>query len=95
MQQNEIHKFIYSVKWKFAKTMPKIPHEYIVIDDYPQKAGEINSFIAEISKYGYAKSFYGKDYKYLEINGYQYWVIGNIINRTKIKENKYATIRNE
>lgn len=76
--------FIDSVKWQFAKTMPEIPHEYIVIDKHPDKSDEINTFIAEIEKNGYKKSFYGKEYKYLEINGYKYWVIENIINRAKI-----------
>ncbi|HLC38698.1 MAG TPA: hypothetical protein VJJ80_01015 [Patescibacteria group bacterium] len=82
----QIEKLIKSVDWQFAKTMPEIPHEYIVTDLYPEKSEEINTFIAEIDKNGYKKSFYGKKYKYLKIYGYKYWVIENIINRTKIKE---------
>lgn len=78
---------INSVSWQFAKTMPEIPHEYIVTDNYPEKSKEINAFIAKIEKNGYKKPFYGKEYKYLEIDGYKYWVMGNIINRAKIKDN--------
>lgn len=74
-----------SLKWRFAKTMPEIPHEYIVIEDYPEKAKEITAFINSIEKNGYIKQFYGKEYKYLDINNYKYWVMGNIINRTKMK----------
>lgn len=76
--------FVKTLKWRFAKTMPEIPHEYIVTDDYPEKSKEINAFIAEIKQNGYTKEFYGKEYKYLEITGYKYWVIENIINREKI-----------
>ncbi len=80
----DVRKFIDSVDWQFAKTMPEIPHEYIVTDDYPEKAEEINNLIEQINKKGYTKAFYGKEYKYLEIDGYKYWVIENIINREKL-----------
>ncbi|MDO8513480.1 MAG: hypothetical protein Q7S37_03180 [bacterium] len=70
-----IKNFIDTVLWTFAKSMPEIPHEYIVTDNYPEKLEEINAFIAEIEKNGYTKSFYGKEYKYLEIDGYKYWVM--------------------
>lgn len=42
---------INSFNWSFAKTMPQIPHEYIVVEDYPEKSEEINAFIAEIDAY--------------------------------------------
>lgn len=83
-EKNKINKFINSVKWQFAKSMPEIPHEYIVTNDYPEKSNEINQFIKEIKNNGYTKTFYNKEYKYLEINGYKYWAIENIINRTTI-----------
>ena len=83
---NDIANFIDSAKWIFAKTMPEIPHEYLVTDDYPKKFKIITEFIDLIEKNGYTKMFYGKEYKYLEIDGYKYWVIENIINREKIKE---------
>jgi len=75
-----------SVKWRFAKTMPEIPHEYIVTNDYPEKRAEIAEFTAEIEQNGYSKTFFTKTYKYLNIGGYKYWVIENIINRAKIEE---------
>jgi len=88
MTKDEIQKLINSVKWTFAKTMADIPHEYIVVGHYPEKSEEIKSFIAEIDKNGYTKSFYGKEYKYLEIYDYKYWVIEDIINRAKIEDNE-------
>lgn len=84
MKEEEIEKYIASVKWQFAKSMPEIPHEYIVIENYPEKTEETNKFIAEIKENGYIKNFYSKEYKYLEIDGYKYWVIENIINRAKL-----------
>lgn len=81
-----IKNFIDTVVWTFAKTMPEIPHEYIVIDDYPEKSESIKEFIQEIENDGYVNSFFDKEYKYLEIDGYKYWVIENIINRAKIDQ---------
>lgn len=82
--KSEVGKFIDSVNWQFAKTMPEIPHEYIVADHYPSETEQIKKLIEEIQRNGYTKLFYGKKYKYLEIDGNRYWVIGNIINREKI-----------
>lgn len=81
-----IKNFVDTVVWTFAKTMPEIPHEYIVIDDYPEKSESIKEFIQEIENDGYVNSFFDKEYKYLEIDGYKYWVIENIINRAKIDQ---------
>jgi len=81
-----INEIINSPNWTFAKTMPDIPHEYIVINHYPEKTAEISRFIEQIDKNGYTKTFHGKEYRYLEIDSYKYWVIENIINRAKIKE---------
>ena len=81
-----LKKLILSLTWRFAKTMPEIPHEYIVTDSYPEKLSEIKNLIAEIENNGYTKSFYGKEYKYLNIDDYKYWVIENIINREKLKD---------
>ena len=83
IERLKIDKFIGSIKWVFAKTMPSIPHEYIVIEDYPDQKNEIEYFLNKIKNEGYVSRFFGKEYQYLKIDGYKYWVIGNIINRTK------------
>ena len=80
----DFEKLLSTLKWTFAKTMPDIPHEYIVIEDYPEKSVEIKEFIDTIAKSGYAKAFYNKEYKYLDLYGYKYWAIDNILNRSKI-----------
>lgn len=86
ISKNKMNKLISSVEWRVAKTMPEIPHEYIVVESYPEKSDEIEKFIKEIERNGYTKSFYDKEYKYLEIDEYKYWVIENIINRAKIED---------
>jgi hypothetical protein len=77
-------KLIDSLNWVFAKSMPEIPHEYVAVENYPKKAEVIAKFIDLIEKNGYTETFNGKEYKYLEINGYKYWVVEDIINREKL-----------
>jgi len=76
-------------KWIFAKTMKDIPHEYIIQDGLSKDDKQLFAeFKIYIDKNGYTKKFYSKEYKYIDIYGYKYWVIENILNRTKINRKK-------
>ncbi|PIP64360.1 hypothetical protein COW96_02985, partial [Candidatus Roizmanbacteria bacterium CG22_combo_CG10-13_8_21_14_all_33_16] len=73
-------------KWIFAKTMPEIPHYYIVRDSLSENDKKLfDEFNMFIRKNGYATKFYSKQYTYFNIGRYRYWVIENILNRTKLK----------
>ena len=90
MTKTEASRFISSVKWQFAKTMSKIPHEYTVAEWNPEKKDLFNSFVIFIRENGYKDSFFGKEYMYLDVDDYKYWTMGNpieettLINRAKI-----------
>ena len=81
----ELKSFIKNSKWIFAKTMPEIPHYYIVRDSL---SDDDKKLFDEFDKYieinGYSKKFYSKEYTYLDIDEYKYWVIDNILNRARI-----------
>ena len=81
----ELESFIKNSKWIFAKTMPEIPHYYIVRDSL---SDDDKKLFDEFDKYieinGYSKKFYSKEYTYLDIDEYKYWVIDNILNRARI-----------
>ena len=71
--------------WTFAKTMPEIPHYYIVRDNLAKEDHKtFDEFKLFIKKNGYTEDFHGKKYQYININKYKYWVIENILNREKI-----------
>jgi len=77
-------KLIQQNKWVFAKTIPKIPHYYIVRDNLSSYNKKLfDKFKVFIDKNGYTKKFYSKEYWYININGYKYWIIENILNRVK------------
>ena len=72
-------------KWIFAKTMPEIPHYYIVRDSLSENDKKLfDEFNMFIRKNGYATKFYSKQYTYFNIGDYKYWIIENILNRAAL-----------
>jgi hypothetical protein len=84
MTDVEVRHYIASVEWQFAKTMAEIPHWYTVRGWRSELFEQFDGFVAFIEKYGYTKEFYGKEYKYYEIDGLKYWAMEDIINRAEI-----------
>ena len=82
MTTKDIETFIDRNKWVFAKSMPKIPHYYIVRDRLSENDKKLFDEIEVfIKKNGYTEEFYSKQYIYFNIGGYKYWVYENILNR--------------
>ncbi len=76
-------------QWKFAKTMPFAPHEYIVRDKCPLTDEEFVYFVDMQRRFG-VKERWGKyNNPYLYIDDYKYWTMGapydetTVINRAK------------
>lgn len=80
--EENLHTFINSVKWTFAKTMQDWPHEYIV----REKVNEILfcQLVLYIRNNGYAGKFYKKEIIYFDEDGFTYWTMGAPIEETKI-----------
>lgn len=86
---NNFDDFLNKQNWIFAKTMSEIPHYYIVRDSLSLKDANIfDNLKNEIKEKGYIEEFQGKNYQYLNIGEYKYWVMDNILNRTKIENKK-------
>lgn len=83
---SEMEGFINRNTWVFAKSMPEIPHYYIVRDNLSENDqtlfDECDLFI---KKNGYAADFYSKQYTYFNVGSYKYWVIENILNRALLE----------
>ena len=81
----EYEKFIAQQTWTFAKTMPEIPHEYVVRDRLSAEDKKVfDAFDDHVESAGYTAVFYEREYTYLDVSGYKYWVMGNILNRAKL-----------
>jgi hypothetical protein len=73
------------IRWKFAKTYPDAPHEYVTIWQYP----EIFPIVRDLIKaQGVNEKFTlrGKTstYRYYYEGEYKYWIIGQILKRAKM-----------
>jgi hypothetical protein len=76
--------FIIRCTWTFANTMPDIPHYYIVRDTLSDDDKETFDSLSEyIKQNGYTDSCSSRAYNYLNVAGYKYWMIDNILNREK------------
>ena len=91
MTATEIEKYIASARWQFAKSMPEIPHEYIMIEWAPNQSDQFMKFTAHIRSAGYDDFFFKKKYRYFNFGEYKYWTMDeilaetNLINRALIK----------
>ena len=77
--------FLNRCVWTFAKTMPGIPHEYIVRDKLSADDKKtFDAFNDYIQTNGYSATFGSNNYTYLTIGRHKYWIIENILNRVNI-----------
>ena len=78
----EARAFVTANTWTFAKTMPQMPHWYVVRD----KCGEsdFTGFAAYIRAHGEARVFSNRTYVYLDLDRYSYWTMGNPLSETTV-----------
>lgn len=81
----EIEKFIDNHEWTFAKSMPKMPHEYIC-KDYLSNNEKLlfEQIVQYIRDFGTPAYFFKKQYIYLKVEDHYYWTMGNPIAETTI-----------
>ena len=90
LTDDEVIAFINAHEWRFAKSMPKMPHWYVVREQC-RNDEEFCNVVMHIRKHGYPKRFWSKTYIYYAVGEYEYWTMGNplwdttIINRAIIK----------
>ena len=70
--------------WYWAKTMPTIPHEYIVRSRCRLSQDEFDKFVLLQRNHGTPKRWGKYNFPYLYIDGYKYWTMGAPINETII-----------
>ena len=95
---NELIRFIQSVRWTCAKTMPEWPHEYIVRDRVDEAL--FVRLVKHIQQFGYEGKFYSKPITYFDHERMTYWTMGApndetiIINRCR-KEDTFEVRQRE
>jgi hypothetical protein len=81
--------FVESVPWRFAKTMPQLPLEYVVEGKVPDD--QFWAFVRHIRERGFEAYWRGRLNTYLELGGWRYWAMPGrgdtsvtIINRERL-----------
>lgn len=73
MDQEGFKEYIAGSRWKFAKTMAHIPHEYTVKEWAPWRAHLFDEAVDFIRREGYPQKFFRRTYIYYDVNEHQYW----------------------
>jgi hypothetical protein len=88
--------YVAKVRWQFAKTMPRWPHEYTMRDWRPELEQAFFEFVTLIRAEGMVKPWPRASenpryhHTYLELDGWQYWTMGEpvpetiLINRARL-----------
>ena len=77
----ELSAFVESNSWTFARTMPKHPHEYVLLWKSSSKE-DFFRFAMTIRRFGYDEYFYTKQIRYMDLDGRRYWTMGDLLKTT-------------
>ena len=81
---DRLREMISRCQWKFAKTMPQCPHEYIVRGKCPLTEEEFLDFVDAQRRFGVYERWGKYNFPYLHIDGYKYWTMGDSYENTII-----------
>ena len=81
---DKLREMIARCEWKFAKSMPFAPHEYIVRDKCPLTDEEFVYFIDMQRRYGVKERWGRYNNPYLYIDDYKYWTMGESYDKTTV-----------
>jgi hypothetical protein len=82
MKKEEFASFVDGLEWKFARTMPKNPHSYIVRDWVDETVFE--DAVRFIRENGYVQNWFSKRFVYFDYDGHKYWTMGAPVSETTI-----------
>ena len=83
MTIEEFKDFVIGHEWRYAKSMPKTPHCYVVRENC-RSDEEFCKAVTFIRKHGYPRKFFKQTYIYFDCEHYTYWTMGNSLEITKI-----------
>lgn len=80
MDEIELRNLLAVAKFKFAKSMPKIPHYYTLRETWDDAT--FADAVLAIRNYGVPRKFGNRMYIYYDFDGYTYWTMGDTIENT-------------
>jgi hypothetical protein len=80
---NELQLKFDNKNWRFAKTMPKIPHYYARRSEWGDEK-DFEKVVQYIRDNGVAERFFSKSFIYFYMGGWKYWTMGEPLNETQV-----------
>ena len=75
-------------EWRYAKTMPKTPHWYTLIDRHEWEPEEFYRCVQAIRLYGERRMFGSWPYVELDLGEHTYWTMGYPVRGTTLINRK-------
>lgn len=82
-----------SKKYRFASSMPYLPHYYSLRDQWEDEK-KFEDCVQMIREYGYQKKFGKRTFTYLDINNFMYWTMGAPKEETTVLNRAYTDTTN-
>lgn len=83
MKKADFRRFVDGHRWKFAKSMPKIPHWYVVRKTCRDDEEFVLAMRA-IGEFGYDDNFFKVRVRYIDLDGHRFWTLGYTYESTYI-----------
>lgn len=80
MNEMELQKLLSSAQFKFAKTMPWLPHYYTLKDTWDSE--KFKEAVVAIRTLGESRKFGKRQFIYYDFNGNTYWTMGDTLENT-------------
>ncbi len=82
MTEEEFAAFVQGAPWRFAATMPHIPHEYTLRRQHDPARFE--AAVRFIREHGYQARWRRTTHTYYELDGWKYWTMGAPVEQTVV-----------
>ncbi len=99
ISEEKLRSFISRQSWIFAKTYAdRAPHEYVVRHKINGTDEDFMKIVNYIQEYGITMYFWNRPNKYIFLDGWQYWAMGDedgnitVLNRCDLKRYKLSII---
>ena len=73
---DDVARALLRAEYRFAKTMPHIPHWYTLAKNWNDPVVPFENVVAYIRVHGYESDYKGAHRHYFNLNGMQYWSMG-------------------
>lgn len=84
-------RFVTSVRWQFARTMPHIPHEYTVLKGRPELKEEFVWFATYVLHHGKVEAWGPYRHSYYYLGGHKYWTMDDLVGDTDLINRESTT----